>query len=345
MQHCCVLSRKMASDVGVCDGHCNRKSGRAKNCRHPSGDRKSPRMDEGIAVALYREDLQCLHLGSLVSGWPPAVLCLPRQSLYLAHCRLAFLENPYFLKWGGQRPSVLFFQRFLDKRANSPYGPPTLIAETNRPKGGALTSLFKEARPIGSSRSVQLYFHLPTPTTGEQSVKIWIFPDQSLWDAFGANQGFPWKAPGKSLKYFGCIFPESWDDSDSSVSGTRKCKPAGSFGSTFAWSLSPPSLRVFLSKTLLQPSHAFPRWCSKIVFACFGLFLGQFTGWPRNRRNRFPTNRARNRNRWNRFPGTETVFQEPSSLLNCTETHKNPLLRGTTGTENRNRSNRSIPKP
>ena len=57
------------------------------------------------------------------------------------------------------------------------------------------------------------------------------------------------------------------------------------------------------------------------------------------------------------FPGTErgtgtagTVFQEPkpepepSSLLNCTETHKNPLLRGTAGTENRNRSNRSIPK-
>ena len=55
------------------------------------------------------------------------------------------------------------------------------------------------------------------------------------------------------------------------------------------------------------------------------------------------------------FPGTKrrtgtagTVFQEPkpepSSLLNCTETHKIPLLRGTTGTENRNRSNRSIPK-
>ena len=33
------------------------------------------------------------------------------------------------------------------------------------------------------------------------------------------------------------------------------------------------------------------------------------------------------------FPGTET------------ETHKNPLPRGTAGTENRNRSNRSIPKP
>ena len=58
------------------------------------------------------------------------------------------------------------------------------------------------------------------------------------------------------------------------------------------------------------------------------------------------------------FPGTErgtgtagTVVQEPkpepepSSLLNCTETHKNPLLGGTAGTENRNRSNRSIPKP
>ena len=56
------------------------------------------------------------------------------------------------------------------------------------------------------------------------------------------------------------------------------------------------------------------------------------------------------------FPGTEsgtgtagTVFQEPepepSSLFNCTETHKNPLLKGTAGTENRNRSNRSIPKP
>ena len=56
------------------------------------------------------------------------------------------------------------------------------------------------------------------------------------------------------------------------------------------------------------------------------------------------------------FPGTErgtgtagTVFQElkpePSSLLHCTETHKNPLLRGTAGTEIRNRSNRSIPKP
>ena len=35
---------------------------------------------------------------------------------------------------------------------------------------------------------------------------------------------------------------------------------------------------------------------------------------------------------------------EPSSLLNCTETHKNPLLRGTAGTENRNRSNRYIPQ-
>ena len=58
------------------------------------------------------------------------------------------------------------------------------------------------------------------------------------------------------------------------------------------------------------------------------------------------------------FPGTErgtgtaaTVLQEPkpepepSSLLHCPETHKNPLLRGTAGTENRNRSNRSIPKP
>ena len=58
------------------------------------------------------------------------------------------------------------------------------------------------------------------------------------------------------------------------------------------------------------------------------------------------------------FPGTErgtgsagTVFQEPkpelepSSVVNCTETHKNPLLRGTARTENRNRSNRSIPKP
>ena len=56
------------------------------------------------------------------------------------------------------------------------------------------------------------------------------------------------------------------------------------------------------------------------------------------------------------FAGTErgtgtagTVFQEPkpepSSLWNCAETHKTPLLRGTAGTENRNRSNRSIPKP
>ena len=58
------------------------------------------------------------------------------------------------------------------------------------------------------------------------------------------------------------------------------------------------------------------------------------------------------------FPGTErgtgtagTVFQEPKTgtgtvlSVNCTETHKNPLLRGTAGTENRNRSNRSIPKP
>ena len=58
------------------------------------------------------------------------------------------------------------------------------------------------------------------------------------------------------------------------------------------------------------------------------------------------------------FAGTErgtgtagTVFQEPkpepepSSLLHCTETHKNPLLRGTVGTENRNRSNRSTPEP
>ena len=57
-----------------------------------------------------------------------------------------------------------------------------------------------------------------------------------------------------------------------------------------------------------------------------------------------------------KFAGTErgtgtagTVFQdpkpepEPSSLWNCTETHKTPLLRGTAGTENRNRSNRSIP--
>ena len=54
------------------------------------------------------------------------------------------------------------------------------------------------------------------------------------------------------------------------------------------------------------------------------------------------------------FPGTDadrtagTVFQEPkpepepSSVLNCTETHKNPLFRGTARTENRNRSNRSI---
>ena len=54
------------------------------------------------------------------------------------------------------------------------------------------------------------------------------------------------------------------------------------------------------------------------------------------------------------FPGTErgtgTVFQEPkpepepSSLLNCTETQKNPSLEEP-GTENRNHSNRSIPKP
>ena len=58
------------------------------------------------------------------------------------------------------------------------------------------------------------------------------------------------------------------------------------------------------------------------------------------------------------FPGTErgtgtagTVFQEPkpepepSFLLNCTETPKIPFSRGTAGTENRNRSNRPIPKP
>ena len=55
-------------------------------------------------------------------------------------------------------------------------------------------------------------------------------------------------------------------------------------------------------------------------------------------------------------PGTEpepetgtagTVFQEPepepSSLLNCTETHKNPLLRGTAGTETG--TARTVPSP
>ena len=58
------------------------------------------------------------------------------------------------------------------------------------------------------------------------------------------------------------------------------------------------------------------------------------------------------------FPETEsgtgtagTVFQElkpepePSFLFNCTETKKNLSCRGTAGTENRNRSNRSTPKP
>ena len=58
------------------------------------------------------------------------------------------------------------------------------------------------------------------------------------------------------------------------------------------------------------------------------------------------------------FPETEsgtgtagTVFQEPkpepepSFLLNCTEIQKNLFRRGTAGTENRNRSNRSISKP
>ena len=46
-----------------------------------------------------------------------------------------------------------------------------------------------------------------------------------------------------------------------------------------------------------------------------------------------PFSRNRNRNRNRPF------------LLNCTETQKTPFCRGTAGTENRNRSNRSTPKP
>ena len=86
-----------------------------------------------------------------------------------------------------------------------------------------------------------------------------------------------------------------------------------------------------------------------------GLFSGcprsESSGWlrnrtgtgNRNRRNRFSRNRKRNRR--NRFPGTETGTGTVPFLLNCTETQKNPFCRGTAGTENRNRLNRSIPKP
>ena len=59
---------------------------------------------------------------------------------------------------------------------------------------------------------------------------------------------------------------------------------------------------------------------------------------PKPKADRNRRNRSWNRNRsstWNR-----------PFLLNCTETHKNPFCsRGTAGTENRNRLNRSIPKP
>ena len=73
------------------------------------------------------------------------------------------------------------------------------------------------------------------------------------------------------------------------------------------------------------------------------------TGWLRNRKPepsepffpkpkaepepREPFSRNRNRNRNRPF------------LLNCTETKRNLFCRGTAGTENRNRLNRSIPKP
>ena len=63
----------------------------------------------------------------------------------------------------------------------------------------------------------------------------------------------------------------------------------------------------------------------------------------RNRRNRFPRNRTRNRNRRNRFPGTETETVLCAKLYWINT--QNPLFRGTARTENRNRSNRSIPKP
>ena len=77
------------------------------------------------------------------------------------------------------------------------------------------------------------------------------------------------------------------------------------------------------------------------------------SGWLRNRTG------TGNRNRRNRFfpkPNAEPEPPEPFSrnrnrnrnrpfLLNCTEIQKNPFCRGTAGTENRNRLNRSISKP
>ena len=45
------------------------------------------------------------------------------------------------------------------------------------------------------------------------------------------------------------------------------------------------------------------------------------------------------------FSRTETGTGTVLFLLNCTGTQKNPFCRRTAGTENRNRSNRSTPKP
>ena len=65
----------------------------------------------------------------------------------------------------------------------------------------------------------------------------------------------------------------------------------------------------------------------------------------RNRRNRFACNRKRNRNRRNRLPCNHNRNRNRPFLLTSTETQKNPFCRGTARTENRNRLNRSIPKP